>query len=145
MTEVEKLAQLKEMLSSHLIGKRKAGIMMAVEMLTNDVSKMEVRAILENISKNDLIMQVQEDAQKALDDDDARYAPPKSPDYIFGARCPKRHVSYYDKREYCPKNSNITRRTILRDPGNIDELLVQCKTAGCNEKFYVEIDCEGYK
>ena len=145
MTEAKTLAQLKEMLTSSLIRKRKTGIMMAAEMLASDMCRADVRALLEDISKTDLITLVQEAAQKALDDDDARRSPQKNPEYIFGARCPKGHISHYDKREYCPKNSNVTRRTVFRDKRNVDELLLRCKIAGCGEGFYVEVNCEGYK
>lgn len=143
----EKLIQLMEMLDSNLVSKRKAGIKMAAEMLAEDLYGNDVRALLEKLSKDDLIVAVRKAAEDVLDSYKYHHTSMAihPPDYIFGARCPKEHVSYYDKREYCPKNSNIVRRTTFRDARNVDEILLRCKATGCNERFYVEIDCEGYK
>jgi hypothetical protein len=147
MSENEKLDQLKEMLSSELIRKRRAGIAMAVEMLASNLHWKDVRILLEDMAKNDLIGTVREDAQYALDEDDARRNPKKSAsaDYVFSARCPNGHVSYYDKREICPKSGIGHRRVVIRDGRESDEILLKCKTRGCGEEFAVEVDCEGYK
>ena len=147
MSENEQLKQLREMLTGKLIRKRKAGIEMAREMLAQGIFREQVREMLAELVKKDLIMIVQEDAQKVLNEDDERRQsrPASSPDYIFGAVCPKGHTNYYDKREHCPKQSNITRRVVRRDSQELDEILVKCKTIGCDEEFYVEIKCEGYK
>lgn len=147
MTDTERLDQLKQVLASQLIRERRAGIKMAAEMLANDLHRDEVRALLENLAKNDLMTTVQEDARKALAADDARLhpVPAAPPDYIFGAKCPKGHVSYFDKRECCPKSGQGTWRTITRGNREVDEILLRCKTKGCGEQFYAEVDCEGYK
>ncbi len=147
MLSNNKLRQLKEMLTSDLIRKRKAGIAMAAEMLATDAQPQAVRALLDDIAKNDAMLTVREAARAALDADDARRNPPptKSPDYVFGARCPNGHVSYYDKREYCPKQGYLTRRTVTRDGKDLDEVLLKCKTKDCGEEFFVAVDCDGYK
>lgn len=145
MPKDEKLEQLKEMLTSNLIKKRKAGIEMAEEMLATGVDREQVRSMLEDVAKNDLMITVQEKAQQVIDEDTARHNPrlKQHADYVFGARCPKGHVSYYDKREYCSKQSGVFRRILERDGKELDEVLVRCKT--CDEEFSVEVDCEGYK
>lgn len=147
MTDIDRLSQLKQTLGSNLIRERRAGIKMAAEMLANDFHRDEVHALLESLAKNDLITNVQDDARKVLVADNARRnpVPTKNPDYIFIVRCPVGHVNSYDKREYCPRNGNIIRRTVVRGIHNVDEILIHCKTSGCGEEFYVEVDCEGYK
>lgn len=147
MSTIRNINELKALLASNLIRERRAGISIAVEMLAADFNSDEVRTLLENIVKNDLITNVQNDARKALAIDNARRSPvpAKSPDYIFNVRCPKGHVNSYDKREYCPRNGNVIRRTVVRGIHNVDEILIHCKTSGCGEDFYVEVDCEGYK
>lgn len=147
MTDTERLTQLKQILASHLIRERRAGIKMAAEMLTNNMHSDEVRILLENLAKNDLITTVQEDARRALAAEDIRLHPTPAapPDYVFGAKCANGHVSYYDKREYCPRNSSLTRRTTTRGSREVDEILLHCKTKGCGEEFFVEVDCKGYK
>lgn len=147
MTEIDRLSQLKQILGSNLIRERRAGIRMAAEMLANDLHRDEVHALLESLVKNDLITNVQDDARKALAADNARRnpVPAKNPDYIFNVRCPKGHVNSYDKREYCPRNGNVIRRIVAHGTHNVDEILIHCKTSGCGEEFFVEVDCEGYK
>lgn len=145
MPEPDQLTQLQEMLASDIHSKRRAGVAFGAEMLANGLHRTEVRALLEQVVQNDLLTTIQADARQALAADDARHSPPKSPDYVFGAKCPQGHVSYYDKRETCPKSSNVTRRTVWRDERNVDELLLRCKTPGCKQEFYVEVNCEGYK
>ena len=142
-----KLEQLKEMLQSNLIRKRKAGIKMAQEMLANGLHREEVLIMLHDIARGDLMMGVQELAQKVLEEDGTRDSSQvsTSADYVFGAVCPNGHTSYYDKREYCPKSSNITRRSVQRGAKKVDEVLVKCKTKPCSEEFFVEVSCEGYK
>lgn len=145
MTEPDQLTQLQEMLASEIHSKRRAGVAFGAEMLANGIQRAEVRALLEKVAQNDLLTTIQADARKALAEDNARHSPPKSPDYVFRGRCPQGHVSYYDKREECGKKGNVTRRTVWRDNRNADEILLRCKTPGCKQEFYVEVDCEGYK
>ena len=146
MTETEQLQQLKEMLSSDLIRKRKAGIEMAAGMLANGIQREAVRGLLGEIIKTDSIKNVQDAAQAVLAADDERHktGPAAPPGYVFGARCPNGHVSYYDKREYCRKGSSGVWRTVTRGGKDVQEILLRCKTPGCPEEFYVEVDCEGY-
>ena len=144
MTEPEQLTQLQQMLTSDLIRKRKAGIAMAAEMLASDQQSEAVRALLEEIAKNDGMLTVREAAQAMLDADHKRRNPPP-PDYVFGGRCPNGHVSYYDKREHCPKQGHGVYRTVSRDGKDLDEILLKCKTKDCGEEFFVAVDCDGYK
>lgn len=144
MPDIERLGQLKEILSSKLIRKRKAGIDMAGEMLANDIHRDQVRALLVVIAQKDSMLTLREAAQATLDGDEARHNPP-APDYVFDARCPKGHVNSYDKREYCGRQGKVLRRTVSRDGKDLDEVLLKCKTKACGEKFFVEVNCEGYK
>ncbi len=146
MTETERLAQLKQMLTSNLIRERRAGIKMAVEMLANDLHSDEVRVLLENLAKNDLITTVQDDARQSLAADEAqRNPPPAAPlDYVFGAKCTYcHHVNYLDKREVCPKQSNLSREVIVRDGQEMDFIWVTCKY--CGKDFKTPVPCKGYK
>jgi hypothetical protein len=147
MTEPEKLTQLKEMLSSGLIRNRKAGIEMAAEILANDLQPKAVRDLLTDIAKHDAMITLREAARAVLNADEARRNPPTvtSPTYAFSARCPKGHVSYYDKRVYCQKQGNVTRRSVARAGKNVDEVLLKCRTSSCNEEFFAEVDCKGYQ
>ncbi len=139
------LTQLNEMLTSDLIRKRKAGIVMAAEMLATDAQPQAVRALLEGIAKNDDMLTVREAAQVALDADQVRRNPPR-PDYVFDARCPNGHVVSYDKREHCPKKQGHgVYRTVSRDGKDLDEVLLKCKVKTCGEEFFGPVNCEGYK
>lgn len=133
------LTQLEQMLTSDLIRKRKAGIVMAAEMLATDAQPEAVRALLGEIAKNDAILIIREAAQAALETDHKRRNPPP-PDYVFGARCPNGHVNYYDKREHCRSLGFV-----MRDGKESDEVLLKCKTKACGEEFFVAINCDGYK
>jgi hypothetical protein len=120
---------------------------LAERMLATGVQQAAARSALEALAKNDPITIVQEVAQAVLDAYAARSGSSPAaapPDYVFGARCPNGHVSYFDKREYCPKNSIIIRRVVTRGGRDVEEVLVRCKT-GCRKEFYVEVDCAGYK
>jgi hypothetical protein len=137
--------QLKEMLKSKLISKRKAGIEMARQMLAHDLACEPVRVLLQEAAKGDLIMGVQKLALEVLAEDDTRHNPSpfKSPGYVFGGVCLKGHTSYYDKRELCPKQSLVIHRMVRRGGYDVDEIELKCKT--CGEVFYAEVPCEGYK
>jgi hypothetical protein len=145
MIETEKLKQIERMLGSKLIRERRAGIKMVQELLANDQCRDQLRVLLAALVMSDPIGTVKADAQSALDVDDARHISPlpRNPDDIFGTRCSKGHVSYFDKREYCGKQVTGMWRTSRRGDQDVDEVLVKCKT--CGEESYVEINCEGYK
>jgi hypothetical protein len=65
--------------------------------------------------------------------------------HIFGVRCEKGHVTYFDKREVCREDGSITRSIVYRDNRQLDALRLRCGTAGCDEWVWVDVDCEGYK
>jgi hypothetical protein len=65
--------------------------------------------------------------------------------HIFGVRCEKGHVTYFDKREVCREDGSITRSIVYRDDRQLDALRLRCGTAGCGEWVWVDVDCEGYK
>jgi hypothetical protein len=65
--------------------------------------------------------------------------------HIFGVRCSKGHVTYFDKREVCREDGSITRSLVYRDDRQLDALRLRCGTAGCGEWVWVDVDCEGYK
>ena len=142
MTEIEWIDQLKQLLASPIISQRKAGLDEARERLTNGQARDLVRALLEDVAAHDPLLTVREAAQDVLAEDDARHST-ANPDYVFGARCPKGHVSYYDKRKVCPKSGTIIRRMLLRDDRQVEEIYLRCKT--CGEDFFVEVDCKGYQ
>jgi hypothetical protein len=69
---------------------------------------------------------------------------PESP--IFGVTCANYHTSYFDKRKVCPNSGEVIVRKVVREQGQeLDELVLTCKTPGCDKKIKVRIDCEGYK
>ncbi|MBP1466202.1 toll/interleukin-1 receptor domain-containing protein [Candidatus Chloroploca sp. M-50] len=65
--------------------------------------------------------------------------------HIFGVRCAKGHVTYFDKQVVCRAGGTIVRLTELRDGKNFDALRLRCGTSGCSEWVVVEVDCEGYR
>lgn len=143
MTAPDPLLQLKELLANSLIGKRKAGITRAAQLLADDQHILQVRALLEGVAKNDAIGIVREAARAVLDADEKRRNPPP-PDYVFGAKCPHcHHISYLDKREVCPKLTNLDREVKLRDGVELDTITVTCKH--CGKEFKTGVPCKGYK
>ena len=148
MSKFPTLEEIERLLKSEFIRERKQGIQKAAELLANGLHRKAMRDRLAEIARNDLITGVGELAQAALDEDDQRHAvqPPRYQSdarHMFGAECPKGHVHYYDKRLYCPKQGNITRRTVFRDGVEQDEILVKCTT--CGVEFVADVACEGYK
>jgi hypothetical protein len=142
MSESDLIGQLKGLLGSPNISQRKAGIAMAAEMLSGGQERVLVRALLEDLIAHEPLLTVREQAQAALAEDERRHSN-ASPDYVFGATCPKGHVSYYDKREKCPKSGTVIRRVVFRGGREVEEIYLRCKT--CGEEFYAEVDCEGYR
>ena len=66
--------------------------------------------------------------------------------HIVEVRCPKcKQVSYYDRREVCPAQGKFARRLVSEDGKELDELVLPCKHAGCDQMITVRVDCEGYK
>jgi hypothetical protein len=63
--------------------------------------------------------------------------------HIFGVRCEKGHVTYFDKREVCREDGSITRSIVYRDDRQLDALRLRCGT--CQAWVVAEVDCEGYK
>jgi hypothetical protein len=61
--------------------------------------------------------------------------------HIFGVRCEKGHVTYFDKREVCRHDGNVKRT--MRDGKELDALRLRCGT--CQAWVVAEVDCEGYK
>ncbi len=146
MTNPERLTQLRQMLASHLIRERQAGIKMAAEMLVKDLQRDEVRAQLENLSQNDPINMVKDEARKVLAADNARLNPALAapPDYVFGAKCQHcHHITYFDKRKVCPNQGNVTRGVIRRDGQELDNIQVTCEH--CSKDFMTLVPCKGYK
>jgi hypothetical protein len=62
--------------------------------------------------------------------------------HIFGVRCEKGHITYFDKREVCRHDGSITRSVVWRDNKQLDALRLRCGT--CQEWVVAEVDCEGY-
>ncbi len=139
------LDKLIKMLDSELIRERREGIKIAQDMLRKNQHRMKVRNLLAAITQKDKIGTIKTIARDVLNEDEARHISPstKNPDYVFGARCPKGHVSYFDKREYCRKKDTGMWRVVRQADKEVDEVLVKCKI--CSEEFYVEVKCEGYK
>lgn len=149
MPKKSKLEQLKLKLTSKYIRERRGGIKVAQEMLLQGLCREEIRKMLIELANGDMFTTVQEDARTVLNEDDRLHGvqpllvADQSQDHIFGAMCPNRHITYLDKRVVCQSQSNVFRRSFLRDEKEINEILVKCKV--CGEEFYVEVSCEGYK
>jgi hypothetical protein len=144
MPDSDEMAHLRKLLNSNLIRERQAGVAAARDLLAAGLQREEVRALLAAVAEEDLIDLVRDDARQALSADDARSAPPKPADYIFGAVCPNGHTSYYDKRAVCPSNGTYMHRLVRRDEVQVDEVRLTCQEKTCRAEFYVVVPCEGY-
>src|SRR5947208_5198414 len=106
----------------------------------------EVLALLEYLARHDLIMGVREKAQEVLDTHNGIVAPPAFPSesrHIFGVRCEKGHISYFDKRRVCNATRPELRGLLQRAGKELDELHLRCDT--CGIEIVAHVDCEGYK
>ena len=145
MPDSDEMAHLRKLLNSNLIRERRAGVAAARDLLAAGLQREEVRALLAAVAEEDLIDLVRDDARQALSADDARSAPPKPADYIFGAVCPNGHTSYYDKRAVCLPRENNMSRTVRRGEQEMVEMRLTCQEKTCRAEFYVVVPCEGYR
>ncbi|MBP1466197.1 toll/interleukin-1 receptor domain-containing protein [Candidatus Chloroploca sp. M-50] len=135
------------LLSHEYIREQKRGIAEAVTLIQRGERREELLAMLEDLARHSLYNTVAAEAQQALaslSGQPAPEAPPAASRHTFGVRCPKGHVSWYDKREVCPASGTIPRSTVRKAGQDLDELLLPCRTAGCTETVVVRVDCEGY-
>jgi len=143
MSEPDELQALAAQLKAKHIRDRQAAIQRASELLARDERRQEVRALLQEVAQDDAFGIVRDAAQKALDADERshreRYgALGRDAQHMFGVRCPKGHITYFDKREVCG-----SQRWIVRSTDQLDVLRLPC--GACDEVMEVEVDCEGYK
>jgi hypothetical protein len=142
------LITLSELAAHDYIRERKAAINQAADLLAHGEYADEVQALLEYLATKDSMMGVREEAQKVLDAQAKKAAPPppafrpQDAQYIFGVRCKNGHISYFDKRVVCAAYTPVPR---LLDPVGkpLDELHLTCDT--CGEEIVAHVDCEGYR
>lgn len=134
--------------SSHeYIRVRKEAIQGVAELLQRGENRETILAMLEDITRHDLMQGVREMAQGVLDAEAERQQPSVRSSaesrHIFGARCPKGHVTYFDKRAVCADVVINVRNVIKRGDAELDELFLECSE--CRAKIAPRVDCEGYR
>jgi TIR domain len=140
------LAAVLEKLGHEYIRERKAGITQATGLLEREEYRAELVAILEELAQHDLITDVRNAAQAAVDQATARGLRPANGSearYIFARRCPNGHVTYFDKRSVCPHSSTFVRKLVRVGEANLDEIYLRC--GQCDAEMVVRVDCEGYR
>ncbi len=91
---------------------------------------------------------VQEKAQAVLEAEAKKgtalppFLRPDDARHIFGARCPKGHVTYFDKRRVCSAQGEVVREIEERTGTRLHKLVLNCRE--CGEEVTVHVDCEGY-
>ena len=63
--------------------------------------------------------------------------------HIFGVRCKKGHISYFDKRRVCSASKDTVREIEKSADAELDELHLKCET--CGVEVVAHEDCRGYK
>lgn len=128
---------------------RKQGIEHAAKLLEREEYREEVLALLEDVARTDLMMTVREKAGAALHAYRRRQAPTDAGEgdsrHIFGVRCAKEHVTYFDKRQVCAASSTFVRNVVRRAGMELDEIYLKCGEPDCDCEMVVRIDCEGYR
>jgi hypothetical protein len=138
---------LLSLLNHEYIREQKRGIAEAVALIQRGERREELLAVLEDLARHNLYGTVAAAAQQALDSLSGQVAqetPPADSRHTFGVRCPKGHVSWYDKREVCPADGKVARSAVRKAEQDLTELMLPCRTAGCPETVVVQVDCEGY-
>jgi len=121
---------------------RKEAIAAAAEMLQHGEHRESVLAVLEYLALNDQMTSVREKAQEVLESRVKKAPPPPQQSrHSFGVKCRNGHITYFDKRDVCPKQEELMRKQIAGT--GLDELDLPCRT--CGLKVTVHIDCRGYR
>jgi hypothetical protein len=147
----EPLIQLSEQAAHEFIHIRRTAIDQAAVMLQRGEHRDEVLALLEYLANHDLMMGVRDKAKETVEADMKRAAPPSPPPFlhlgnprdIFGVRCKKGHVTYFNKWHVCPAKAGKVARIKDSAGKKLDELVLTCDT--CGEEMAVLVECEGYK
>ena len=63
--------------------------------------------------------------------------------HIFGVRCKKGHISYFDKRRVCSASKDVPREIGQSADAELDELHLKC--GQCGVEVVAREDCRGYK
>ncbi|MBK9944250.1 MAG: toll/interleukin-1 receptor domain-containing protein [Kouleothrix sp.] len=136
------------LLTHQYIRDRKRGIAQAAERLQRGERNAELLAVLEDIARSDTIETVREEAQKvltAIGQQAPTHMPADEARHMVGARCPRGHVTYFDRRTICIADGTIPRAHVQRAEKDLDEIYVTCGTSGCGEQLVIRVDCEGYR
>jgi hypothetical protein len=143
--EDDVLTRLLEELSHEHIRVRKEGIHHAADLLNDEAYRQDLLPLLEDIARADPVGSVREAARGVLGRGDRIPTAVRNQDearHFFPARCLYGHITYYDKREFCPAARSVVRSA--RDSAPVlDMVEVTCR--GCGEVMKVPINCEGYK
>ena len=128
--------------------RRKEGIEHATQMLQQGKHREELLALLEYMARREVMPSVQEKAQAVLEAEAKKgtalppFLRPDDARHIFGARCPKGHVTYFDKRRVCSAQGEVVREIEERTGTRLHKLVLNCRE--CGEEVTVHVDCEGY-
>jgi hypothetical protein len=134
-----------ELLAHERIAKRRQGIEAARSLLERARHREELLALLEDVARKEIMQVVREEAQAVIDAERERPVREARPDesrHTVGVRCPKGHVTYFDKRILCTDRTTIKRGTVRRAELDLAEMYLRCET--CGEDMVVRIDCEPY-
>lgn len=138
-------------LASDLIRERRKGIEQLRDLLNASATTPEYRELalawLEHLARTDLMGTMQDLAKSVLAAEAQKHIPPLArPDdsrHMFGVRCAKGHVTWFDKRRVCHDHTTFPRTLVRRADADLSELLLTC--AQCGEQVKVRVDCEGYQ
>jgi hypothetical protein len=142
----KELLEALQLLSHPHIRQQKEGVQKAAEFLKAGKYREPVLAALEDIVRKGLYQTVRDAAQGVIDAEKPKEsATAASPDsrHMIAARCPKGHISYFDKRRICPDQGTIKRVIATRGDTKLDDIYLKC--AECGEEMIVPVDCEGYR
>ena len=144
--EEGELQRVAALLTHERISRRKEGIERARDLLAEGRHREELLALLENVSRADLMLGVRELAQSVVADQGAHQPATAQPDesrHIFPVRCQKGHISYFDRRILCTNKTTVKRSSVRRGGADLTEMALHCEK--CGEDLIVRVDCEGYQ
>jgi hypothetical protein len=137
--------QVAEMLAQEKIGQPEEGIERATTLLAKGEHREVLLAMLEHVARRNLMSRVREKAQSAIDRDSKKDDGSGGVDesrHMFAVRCPKGHVTYFDRRVICKDEMQFV-RSMVRAGVQVDAMHMQC--GECSDGMIVSVDCGAYK
>ncbi len=138
-----------ELLAHDHIRERRKGIEQARALLASPAQSAHhetVLAWLEHIARHDLTDTMRELARSVLEAHAGKGpSHPEAERFRIGVRCPKGHVTWYDKRRLCGDHTTFKRIVVRRADAELHEIEAPCDEPGCGETTKVRLDCEEYR